>query len=141
MSSSPVHIIANLEIHDADRYREYEKGFFPILKRHGGELVTLDDATVTLEGASPPPGRIVILRFASEEAARAWSKQLLNFVMANRASHDEYVVERVVPKKRARQVEQPFELTLNNEFAKRKMMAYAETARPKKRRHRAAGPQ
>ena len=57
MSDVPVYMLANLEVDDADRYREYEKGFFPILERHGGEFVTFDDATATLEGASPPPGR------------------------------------------------------------------------------------
>ena len=34
-------MVANLQIHDAERYREYEKGFFPILKKHGGELSLL----------------------------------------------------------------------------------------------------
>ncbi len=72
MSDIPVHVVANLVIHDADRYREYEKGFFPILKRHGGEFITYDDEIATLEGESPPPGRLVIFRFPSEEAARGW---------------------------------------------------------------------
>jgi uncharacterized protein (DUF1330 family) len=65
-------MVANLVVDDAERYREYEKGFFPILKRHGGEFVTFDDATATLEGVSPPPGRMVIFRFPSETAAREW---------------------------------------------------------------------
>ncbi len=72
MPDIPVYMVANLEVDDADRYREYEKGFFPILKKHGGEFLTFDDATATLEGAAPPPGRIVIFRFPSEAAARAW---------------------------------------------------------------------
>lgn len=45
MPEIPVYLIANLLVEDAKRYREYEKGFFPLLKRHGGELVTFDDAT------------------------------------------------------------------------------------------------
>ncbi len=72
MSDMPVTMIANLVVHDADRYREYEKGFFPILKKHGGSFQTFDDATVTLEGTTPPEGRIVLFRFPSEAAARAW---------------------------------------------------------------------
>ena len=72
MSDLPVHVIANLVVEDAEKYQLYEKGFFPILKRHGGEFLTYDDTTVTLEGASPPEGRIVILRFPSEEAAQGW---------------------------------------------------------------------
>ncbi|MFQ5698372.1 MAG: DUF1330 domain-containing protein [Myxococcota bacterium] len=72
MPEIPVYLIANLLVEDAKRYREYEKGFFPLLKRHGGEFVTFDDATRTLEGASPREGRVVIFRFPSEEAAQGW---------------------------------------------------------------------
>ena len=72
MSDRPVYMLANLVVDDADRYRQYEKGFFPILKRHGGSFVTFDDQTVTFEGSAPPEGRLVIFRFPSEQAARGW---------------------------------------------------------------------
>jgi uncharacterized protein (DUF1330 family) len=72
VSDVPVYLLANLVIEDPDRYHQYEKGFFPLLKRHGGEFVTYDDATLTLEGDSPPQGRLVILNFPSEAAAREW---------------------------------------------------------------------
>ena len=72
MADVPVYMIANVVVDDATRYREYEKGFFPILKRHGGEFVTFDDSIATLEGSAPPSGRIVLFRFPSEAAARAW---------------------------------------------------------------------
>jgi uncharacterized protein (DUF1330 family) len=72
VSDMPVHIIANLEVHDADKYRLYEKGFFGILKKHGGEFITFDDKSVTLEGANPPTGRLILFKFPSEEAAQAW---------------------------------------------------------------------
>jgi uncharacterized protein (DUF1330 family) len=68
----PVTLIVNLVVEDVDRYRQYEKGFFPLLKKHGGEFVTFDDAAITLEGQAPPPGRLVIFRFPSEQAAQAW---------------------------------------------------------------------
>ena len=48
MSDVAVYMIANLVIKDADEYRKYEKGFFPILKRFGGEFVTYDDNNETL---------------------------------------------------------------------------------------------
>ena len=32
MSQAPAFLVANFQIHDAAKYREYEKGFFPILK-------------------------------------------------------------------------------------------------------------
>ena len=72
MAEVGVYLVANLTVRDADRYRQYEKGFFPLLKRHGGSFVTFDDDIVTLEGQSPPPGRLVLFRFPSEAAARAW---------------------------------------------------------------------
>lgn len=72
MADAPAYMIANFVIHDADEYRKYEKGFFPILKKHGGSFHTYDDSSETLEGDSSPEGRIVIFQFPSEAAARAW---------------------------------------------------------------------
>ncbi|MBT4519106.1 MAG: DUF1330 domain-containing protein [Halieaceae bacterium] len=72
MPDVPVYMIANFEIEDAESYRKYEKGFFPILKRFGGSFFTYDDSTITLEGPDAPPGRIVIFQFPSEEKGRAW---------------------------------------------------------------------
>ncbi len=72
MSSDSVYIIANITIEDASKYRQYEKGFFPILKRFGGEFLTYDDATTHLEGINPRPGRVVIIKFPSEAQAVAW---------------------------------------------------------------------
>jgi len=73
MSDTPVFMVVNLsEITDAAAYRTYEKGFFPILKKHGGEFVTFDDQHETFEGAAPPKGRMIIFKFPSEAAAKAW---------------------------------------------------------------------
>jgi uncharacterized protein (DUF1330 family) len=72
MADAGVYMIANLSVHDPDGYRQYESGFFPILKRHGGTFVTFDDKTETFEGETPPDGRVVIFRFPSESAAREW---------------------------------------------------------------------
>lgn len=72
MSDIPVFVIANLTVNDADEYRNYEKGFFPILKRHGGEFCTFDDNSETFEGSSPLNGRVIVFKFPSEAAAKAW---------------------------------------------------------------------
>lgn len=72
MSDVPVYIIANFTVHDAATYRVYEKGFFPLLKKYGGEFVTYDDATETLEGPKAREGRVVIFKFPSADAARTW---------------------------------------------------------------------
>jgi uncharacterized protein (DUF1330 family) len=44
MSDTPVYVVANFIVHDAAAYREYEKGFFSILKRHEGTFLRYDDA-------------------------------------------------------------------------------------------------
>jgi len=69
--SGPVHFIAQLTIDDADRYRDYEKDFFPILKAHGGKFITYDDDVTLLEGKELG-GRTVIIRFESEDACLTW---------------------------------------------------------------------
>ena len=72
MKDVEVFFIANLNIVDKETYRLYEKGFFPILKNHGGEFVTYDDSIEHLEGDSPLKGMIVIFKFPSEEVAKGW---------------------------------------------------------------------
>ena len=68
----PAFMIANLEITDAEEYRKYEKGFFPILKRHGGTFYTYDDNSECLEGSEPLTGRVVVFKFPSAQAAHDW---------------------------------------------------------------------
>ena len=72
MSDVPVYAVVNLHITDAATYRQYEKGFFPLLKKYGGEFITYDDAAFTLEGIAPRTGRMIIFKFPSEAQARAW---------------------------------------------------------------------
>ena len=72
MEEEEVFFIANLNIVDKETYRKYEQGFFPILKKHGGEFITYDDSIEHLEGDSPLSGRVVIFKFPSELAAKNW---------------------------------------------------------------------
>ena len=72
MSDVPVYMVVNLKVTDADTYRVYEKGFFPLLKRYGGSFLTFDDNPDTFEGFEPPQGRIIMFQFPSEEKAKAW---------------------------------------------------------------------
>jgi uncharacterized protein (DUF1330 family) len=72
MSDVEVYMIANLVVKDASEYRKYEKGFFPILKKFGGEFVTFDDSHENFEGESPLEGRVIIFKFPSEELAKRW---------------------------------------------------------------------
>ena len=72
MAEVPVYLLVNLLVENAAEYRTYEKGFFPILKRYGGEFVTYDDAPDTFEGVAPRRGRMIIFKFPSEAQAKAW---------------------------------------------------------------------
>ena len=72
MSDVEVYMVANLVVEDANEYRKYEKGFFPILKKFGGEFVTFDDRHENFEGEFPLEGRVIIFKFPSEELAKQW---------------------------------------------------------------------
>lgn len=74
MSDVEVYMIANLVVEDPNEYRKYEKGFFPILKKFGGEFVTFDDSHENFEGEFPLEGRVIIFKFPSEELAKQWYK-------------------------------------------------------------------
>ena len=72
MEEVKVYMIANLQIHDAERYREYEKGFFPLLKKYNGEFITYDDNITHVEGDTPMKGRVILFSFPSEKNAKDW---------------------------------------------------------------------
>ena len=72
MSDIPVYMVVNLKVTDAAAYRTYEKGFFPLLKKYGGQFISFDDNADTLEGTHPREGRMIIFQFPSEDKARAW---------------------------------------------------------------------
>ena len=59
----PVRFIAHFTVDDPERYRIYEKGFFPILTSHGGRFLTFDDAPTVLEGGHEA-GRTVLLELS-----------------------------------------------------------------------------
>jgi len=72
MTAIPVYIVANIAITDVDPYRQYEKGFWGVFKRHSGEIIAVDDHSVTLEGDTPRSDRMIILKFPSGQAAKDW---------------------------------------------------------------------
>jgi uncharacterized protein (DUF1330 family) len=73
MSERPVYVLANFIVEDSERYRKYEKGFFPILNRYDGEFIAYDDNSRALEkGDLSLSGRLVLFKFPSEEKALQW---------------------------------------------------------------------
>lgn len=58
-------------ITDPERYRrEYIPGTGPLLGRYGGEMVAVTLEAEAVQG--DPPGAVAIVRFPSDEAARAF---------------------------------------------------------------------
>ena len=72
MADIPVYMLVNLKVTDADEYRKYERGFFGILKRYGGQFITFDDNPIALEGDSPRDGRMILFSFPSKKSAMDW---------------------------------------------------------------------
>ena len=64
------YIIATYDITDAEGYQAYPPGVVPLLQKHGAQILVADYAAEGLEGTAP--GVTVVLKFASEEAARNW---------------------------------------------------------------------
>jgi uncharacterized protein (DUF1330 family) len=65
------YIVGRIAVHDRERYGQYEAGFMPILQKHGGRLLAVNDAPEVLEGQADGR-RLVILAFETREAALAW---------------------------------------------------------------------
>ena len=65
------YVIATINIHDRERYAEYEAGFMTIFINYGGAILSVDEAPRVLEGKWAFT-RTVLIRFESVEAAASW---------------------------------------------------------------------
>lgn len=65
------YLLAQVEINDADGFREYTSVFAPTLAPFGGTVLAADDHATPVEGMWPA-GRVVIIEFATAEMAKAW---------------------------------------------------------------------
>lgn len=66
----PAYLIADIELHDAEQYREYVEHVPALIEKHGGKYLVRGGNTRTLEGAWRP-SRLVVLQFPDREAAMA----------------------------------------------------------------------
>jgi uncharacterized protein (DUF1330 family) len=64
------YVIAEVDVRDAELYRDYAKLTPGSIARHGGRFLVRGGASEALEGA--PPTRIIVLEFADAEAAQRW---------------------------------------------------------------------
>lgn len=67
-----VYIVNNMTIHDRAEYETYVRGFFPIFRKYGGEVLAVADAPKPVEGEWPYD-RTVLLRFPSRAEAERWA--------------------------------------------------------------------
>lgn len=67
-----VYVVAQLTIHDRERYQRYTVGFMAVLEQHGGRLLASDESPEVLEG-SWERDKVVLLSFADRSAYEAWA--------------------------------------------------------------------
>jgi len=67
----PAYLLANIRVHDAERYQEYLASVPSLIARHGGKYRVRGGAAVVIEG-DWTPGRFVIIEFPDRAAAIAF---------------------------------------------------------------------
>ncbi len=67
-----VYVIAQLTIHDRDRYQRYSAALGPTLTKHGGSVLAADNDPEVLEGQWSGD-RVVILSFPGRDAFVDWA--------------------------------------------------------------------
>lgn len=67
----PAYIVAQLKFTNIDAYRRYQRAFPAVFARFGAKLLAADEAPEVLEGEWPRD-KVVIMEFASKEAAHAF---------------------------------------------------------------------
>ena len=65
------YVIAEVQITDPERYKDYTSHTPASIARHGGRWVVRGGATQVLEG-DWNPGRVVVIEFPSVDAALEW---------------------------------------------------------------------
>ena len=65
------YVIARVAVHDRAAYDRYAAAFLPVLQRHGGRLLSADEAPEVMEGDDRR--KVVLLAFDSRDAALAWA--------------------------------------------------------------------
>jgi uncharacterized protein (DUF1330 family) len=65
------YVIADIDVHDQEAYREYAALVPDTLKPHGGRFIVRGGACETFEG-DWQPRRLVVIEFPSADDARRW---------------------------------------------------------------------
>ncbi len=67
----PAYVVIDIDVNDPETYEEYKKLSKPAIESCGGTYLVRGGTTEVLEG-DWSPSRLVILRFETMDAARAW---------------------------------------------------------------------
>lgn len=67
------YVIVQERVHDEKMFGEYRKDVMATIVAHGGKFVVRGGAMTVVEGAWPLP-RLVVIEFASRQAAEGWYK-------------------------------------------------------------------
>ena len=67
----PAFVIADIDVHDPDRYEDYKAGSPGSIAEFGGRFVARGGAIEVLEGGWDP-ARVVIIEFPDADRARRW---------------------------------------------------------------------
>lgn len=65
------YVINEIVVTEPERFETYADQVPAIIRKYGGEYVIRGGAPESVDGP-PPPERLVVLRFESRDAARAW---------------------------------------------------------------------
>ncbi len=68
------YIVATVNITDAAAFGEYVKAIAGLSEKHGGEYIARGKVAEVLEGDVSPDERVVVSRFPTADAARAYAK-------------------------------------------------------------------
>jgi uncharacterized protein (DUF1330 family) len=68
-----VYALAQLRIHDRERYGRYMSRFMPVLEQYNGKLLAADETPRVLEGDWGDRNKVVLMEFADAGAFRAWA--------------------------------------------------------------------
>jgi uncharacterized protein (DUF1330 family) len=87
------YIVGRIAIHDPERYARYAGAFMPVLKQYGGRLLVSEENPEVMEG-DWDGRKLVVLSFASREAALAWasSPEYLEIAKDRHAASDGIIV-------------------------------------------------
>ena len=67
----PAYVVAQMTMHDPEKYGRYVPTAVETIAAHGGRLLVAADSADVREGTIPAP-RTVIIEFPSKEAAAGW---------------------------------------------------------------------